>query len=340
MEAATRIAPRRLAALIAFTVAAYAVEVVTVHGLGARMPARGLAAAVLFDLAVVVPLVWWWVALRRVERGARRALTLVVASIAGAMLVVPSEGRALVHGARVLVLPAEIAVLAVGVRAAVRAWRAKGAGDDLAEAVERALVSALGANAVARMAAAEVSTVAYAILGGRRRAVAPAEVNRGPGARVAFSLGSARMPAITWGLVLATIVEGVVVHLVVGHAHPAAAWVMTGLGVYAVLWLVGHDRALAARTLEVTPEHLVLRAGLRLSARVPWSSIEGTGSRTGAAALHVDATRPAEANVVVRFRSPVEVTAALGLRRRVASVAMCVDDPDGLVAAIRDIVGA
>jgi len=341
MEAVARIAPRRLLALVAFTVAAYGVEVAAVHHVGARMPARGLAAAVVFDLAVVVPLVWWWLGLRRIERGARRALALVAASLAGALLVVPSEGRAIVHGARLLVLPAELMVLAVAVRAAVRALRSRRAGEDLAESLERAFVSALGAHALARMLAAEVTTVAYSVVGGRGQGVGPRH----------FALGSARAPALTAGLVLATVVEGIVLHLVVGQTHPVLAWALTSLGAYAVLWLVGHDRALGARTIEVTPEHLVLRAGLRLSARVPWSSIEtaasatpiarttpSTGARGATSARHLDATRPAEGNVVVRFRTPVEVTGAFGLRRRVTSVAVCVDDPVGLITAVRALV--
>jgi hypothetical protein len=152
--------------------------------------------------------------------------------------------------------------------------------------------------------------------------------------------------------VLATVVEGVVVHLIVGQAHPGAAWAMTGVGAYAVLWLVGHDRALAARTIALTREHLVLRAGLRLSARVPWTEVESVGHAAAAreahtddklhegrdAGVHVDATRPAEANVVVRFRAPIEVTGAFGLRRaHVASVALCVDDPERLIRAFRAI---
>jgi hypothetical protein len=147
-----------------------------------------------------------------------------------------------------------------------------------------------------------------------------------------FTLRTARVPALVGGLAMAMLVEGIALHAIVAAAHPRAAWAMTAIHAYALLWIVGHDRAIAGRVVAVEPDALVLRAGLRLTARVPWSLVEG--AHEAGATVDLDVARPADANVSVRFHGPVEVTGFLGRRRKVTGVRLCVDDPEGLRAAI------
>jgi hypothetical protein len=336
VTAIARLQSVRYLVLATLTVAAYAIELAVVHHWGARIPARTLGAAVTFDLAVVVPFAWWLFALRGGPRAGRRLLPVVVASLAGAALVAPSEGRALLVLLRAALVPLELFALVVTVRAIVGAVRLARTGADVAERLEHALTNALGDHAVARLLAAEGSAVFFALLGGRPAA--------GRLAGVDFTLREARAPAFTWGLVLAVVVESGVVHAVLGAAHPAAAWAMTGLGAYAVLWLVGQDRALSARTITVEEDRLVLRVGLRLTAHVPWPLVSGVSAVAWSTApvrggAHADVARPAEANLLVRFREPIVVTHAFGLRRRVSSVGIRVDDPEGLRSAIQLAAG-
>jgi hypothetical protein len=201
---------------------------------------------------------------------------------------------------------------------------------DFAERLDQALTRALGDHALAHILAAEVSAVCFAVLGGRLEAGAP----RG----VAFTLNAARNPGFTWGLVLVTVIESGLLHVLFRAAHPALAWTTTGLGAFAILWLVGQDRALSARAISVVADGLVLRAGLRLSAAIPWPLV---ATATAAAWStepprkgHLDVARPAAPNLVIRLREPVRVTGVLGLRRRVSSVGLSVDDPEGLCRAV------
>jgi len=331
VRAALRLAPARLVALAALTAAVYAIELVVVHRLDGRLPASTLGAVVTFDLALAVPFLWWLFGLRGQAGALRRLLPVVVASLAGAALVAPTGGRTLVWLLRMVLIPVELAAVVVTVRTVVGAVRLARSDADVAERLEDALTKALGDHTLARLLAAEASALFFAVLGGRRRAVGrPGE---------SYTLHEARVPAVTWGLALVVVVESAVVHLLVAPAHPAIAWTLTGTGAYAILWLVGQDRALAARAITLDADHLVLRAGLRLTARIPWrlvSGVEGASWSTPRERSrgHADIARPGDANLVVRFREPVVVTRALGLRRRVSSVALCVDEPEGLRACI------
>lgn len=318
-----RLGQRRLAALALATLCIYAVELAVARVVPPSLPVR---AAMAFDLVVVVPAVWWLFGLRRVPGGARRLLTVVLASVTGAALVVPQIGLLL----RGLAAPIELVVVAAAALAVRRALRADTSAD-VADAWERALVATLGDHAVSRLLAAEASAVYHATLGFRRVGVAR------PG--VSYTLAASRAPAFTYGLVLVTVLESIGMHVWLGTSHPVIAWTLAALGAYAVLWLVGQDRAIASRTIDLEPDALVLRAGLRLSARVPWSAIVGAEiiswtsppePRPG----YLDAARPVEPSLVITFREPVVVTSMFGLRRSITVVGLAVDDPVGLRAAL------
>jgi hypothetical protein len=113
---------------------------------------------------------------------------------------------------------------------------------------------------------------------------------------------------------------------------------LTASGVYAIVWLIAHDRSLTTRPILLDADRLLLHAGLRLKARVDWSVVQGADVVASSPPLrapgYLDVARPAEANLIVRFRAPVLVEAAFGVRRRVTRVGICVDDPEALRNAI------
>jgi hypothetical protein len=112
----------------AITATVYAVSLLVV----ARMPRAArpevLAGAVLVDLAVVVPLVYFLLFLR----GKRWPVGLVpvfLLRLAGASLILPGDYRQLLPRARMLALPAELGLVAyvlwrvAGIRRAGGRWR-------------------------------------------------------------------------------------------------------------------------------------------------------------------------------------------------------------------------
>src|SRR5579871_734683 len=62
-----------------------------------------------------------------------------------------------------------------------------------------------------------------------------------------FTMNASRAPALAWGLVLATLVEGLALHLVLGAEHRTAAGVATAVAALASAWVLARDRAGAAR---------------------------------------------------------------------------------------------
>jgi hypothetical protein len=120
------------------------------------------------------------------------------------------------------------------------------------------------------MLAAEIATLHYALSPGRP---APAAGHRAAGPRGRVLSAGRPLGGHGVGFGLAIVVETVVLHLWLARSYPAAAWGSTALGAYSLLWLAGHHRAVGLRHVVLAGDTLALRAGLRLTARVPLAAV-------------------------------------------------------------------
>ena len=157
----------------------------------------------------------------------------------------------------------------------------------------------------------------------------------------AFGYRSARSGALTAGMALAVAAEALVLHLWLGARHPGWAWTLTALSAATLAYLALEYRAWGSGAVHVTPDALDLRIVGRATLHVPRTTVAGAVIATwralpdGPDAGYLNATGPAEPNVVLTFTAPVPVRIAAGLvTRRVQRLGLHVDDPRGLVAAL------
>jgi hypothetical protein len=157
----------------------------------------------------------------------------------------------------------------------------------------------------------------------------------------AFTYRSARSGALTAGLALAVAVEAVVLHLWLAARHPHLAWALTTLSVLTLGYLALEFRAWGRGAVRVTPERIELRIRGRATAAVPRDAVAAVSAATwrelpdGPDAAYLNATGPAEPNVLLAFVAPLPVRVAGGLvTRRVARLGLRLDDPDGFVRAV------
>lgn len=62
-------------------------------------------------------------------------------------------------------------------------------------------------------------------------------------------------------------------HLLVQLWKPAVAWVLTAIGLYALVWVIADPRALSCRPSRTDADGLDLRVGLRWTMRIPWDDL-------------------------------------------------------------------
>ena len=342
MARSERLITRRTASFTLLALATYATELTLVTSNAfARRPALG-EMAITFDLLVFVPLVWWLIVVRGGQASLRTLVPVIVASIAGARLVLPREHQSMLPWVRWLIAPAEVAVVAwvawqirqiAGRRRAARdsARALAHEGHDLLADLSVVLAPAFGTGMVARTITTEIALLYYAFASWGRRPNVPAGAQP-----IAIELNG----GLLIGIGMALAVETVALHLfITSRWGPVPAWLLTATSLYSLLWLVGDFRARALRPTYVTDEAVVIRNGMRADAviprarvatveRVTWRTLPAKGPD------YLDVTRPAEPNVVLHLREPAEAALLFGRRRRVSRIGLCAEHPDDALRAL------
>lgn len=339
MTHAARVFPFALVAAFAAAVAAVGAWVVA-HPEFASRPEL-LGAAVTLDLVVGLPLVAY---LLLVRRGRVRPVHLLPFALLGvllARLIVPEAGRGLLHRMEWAVLAAELALvvlLVARLRRGVRAYRrirtrVPYANDALIDAV----TDALGSRIAARLVAAEIGVLGFALVGPWRRPVPP------DGADVVASTHHAgSYPVILGTLTVLGLVEIAVVHVALSGWSEPAAWIATALGAYGVVWILGDFQAMRHAPLAVIGDRLEVAIGFRWRASIQLADIVAvkTSAPPDPAPDAPEDARPRSLagpsgpDLWIETSRPAELRGVFGIERRTRCVGLPVDDPAALADAL------
>lgn len=295
-----------------------------------------VAAAITADLTLVVPLLWYLLAVRR---GGLPLVTVVPAFLlvtAAAGVVLPASAHRWLDIVHYLAPPLELAAIvfvAIRVRAARRTFRAAG-GDDALTAMRAAVAEIAGNGRIADLIAGEIAVMYYALLTWRQRP--PLGANH-------FSYHRrSGYGAVLGAFALALVAESIVVHIVVGLWSVVVAWFLTAGSIYGILLIAAEYRASALRSIAIADGVLLLRQGLRWTARIPLADILSIAPAAAADATRADGRLRAfvlgRPQLVLRLDAPHIATGPFGLTRRFDTVALAVDDAPGFTQAIRRIM--
>jgi hypothetical protein len=299
-----------------------AAAVIAVEWAVARAPSlqhvRLVPFAVLVDLVVVLPLVFALAVLRPAGRPLLDASWVFAlgAFVAGALL----ASRPAVHAPLVVVGATSEVLVVRRVRAVARHEGPRS--DDFLLRMQ-ALPDVLS-----RAVGAELAVFFYALLGPRiRRAPRPGEF--------AYTETSG-FGGVLLMLGIVAVSEGVAVHLLLAQYAPRAAWLHLAINAYGLLWLVAAHQAARLRPVLVTADTLLVRASLFWTAAVPRAAIASVTdvveAPLGPGVLKAALGTPPV--LLVTLSAPVEARGLMGLRRSVTRIALHVDDPAGLRAAL------
>lgn len=311
-------------------------SVVIHRGTLASRPAF-LAGGVAVDLFGTVTLAYWWLVVRAGRASPRSIVTVVVLACVAARVLLPASVAERFGVVRIVLALGELGLVAWGIarvrRARAAARLAGEADDDLAERIDAACRTIAPNAVVARVAATEFATLAYAF----------ARRPRGRQQAGSFAVAPAILPAMLWTVVGIAAIEIAPMHLIIMRWSERAAWLVTALGAYSVVWLIGHFRAVPIRRCAVAREAITLRVGLRCDATVDPADVESVVllDWKGAGKLPKSVYqpgRPQPANVLVTFRRPVRIAAMLGMRKSVPAIALRLEDASSFVAAVEAIL--
>ena len=154
-----------------------------------------------------------------------------------------------------------------------------------------------------------------------------------------FTCRTARSAAIVGIFVFLVLVETAVLHTVLIRRLPLMAYLVSLVSLASVAWLVADYVSMGGEAVQIEADVVHLRVGLRVRTRVPRAALAsvtapGWQDLGAAAPRYLNATKPATPNVLLVFEPAQDVVLVGAARRTVQRMALHVDDPGGLIAAL------
>lgn len=153
-----------------------------------------------------------------------------------------------------------------------------------------------------------------------------------PGRPFGTRRGTATGATVTL-LLFATLVEGLLAHVLLARWNEAAAWGWTALEALGTVWLLAYARALSLRPVTVG-RRLYLRSGLHWTGSTPLANVTQAAPfcpATDGDALNI--AIDARPNVTLTFAEPVRLWGLLGSERGARRVSLHLDEPGDFMAA-------
>ncbi len=196
------------------------------------------------------------------------------------------------------------------------------AGEPLEQVLHKGLEAAYGrspALPVLRLALTELFLIYYGIFGSFRRTP-----NVNPDI---FSYHRSQDTGTSLALMLIVAFEAVPVHFLVHQWSSVAAWILTGLSLYTLLWLLGDYQALRLKPIEFTATHLRLYTGLRWQANIALEAVAELVPVDAACNTYVDTSLTKTPRFFLRLKRPTPVFGLFGRRTEATFTGIYVDDP-------------
>jgi hypothetical protein len=280
-----------------------------------------------FDLCITIPALFWFFLVRT---GRSRPLSLIPvflisASIAAA--VIPAGHDGFLRTLAVAQAPLELVVVAALVIRLRRSASETAGETDILVRFRAAAESLFGKSRVGEAAVTELGALYYAATGWRKDEV------QGPGTTTFHRLSG--WGSIVLCIAVLIVAESIAVHLFVQQWSPTAAWIVTALDLWGILWLVGDYQAFRLRPTTVTADCIQLRFGMRWTAGIDAQNIESIRSLDPIEAEKLRKERDYlrlsildEPSMLMTLSEPVEVIGPIGMRKLIKRIGLRPDRPE------------
>ncbi|TYP70128.1 hypothetical protein [Paenibacillus methanolicus] len=300
-----------------------------------------VAFGVLFDAALTVPLLYYFLVVRRRGGGWKTVLPAAAVALLAAWFMLPPQTRDAVWLFEAVLLPLEIAIIAVETRFAWRivcAYREERRREtDGAEAIRAVFRRHIGDGGVKALLRHETIMYYYAFFSWGRNQSKRREEPHPP----AFTYGEGSLAA-TITFVVIVLADTAAMHLLIGLWSDIAAWVTSLLNLWLLILLVADYRASRLQKVTIAGGTLRIRYGLKLQADIPLAVI---ASAQAASEFQIDrrerrasaegATFLQPPNVRIELAGLRQVEGMLGLPSKADKIYLAMDQPRAFVEELK-----
>lgn len=300
----------------------------------ARQPA--LPWAVLFDVLVGLPLLFYWLVMRPYRLSPLLLGTVISACLAVAYWLLPAPQWPPVLRLQLVPIALEactLLALATRARVLVRAYRAAGAHETRTLPRLR-LAAEQGLGVAGVLLVAELDMLRYAVLGWWEGTPVAQ-----PGTATFSSHRESGFGVLLGVACFGLLIESAALHLLVRLWSPAAAGWLLVADAYALLLFIAHGHAVRLQPTVLITNELQVRVGFFWRVAVPRARLVCAEQLQGdfpANAETLNLARPllTAPNVLLTFAAPVAVVGPYGIRRTARRLALYLDQPQEFVAAV------
>ncbi len=147
------------------------------------------------------------------------------------------------------------------------------------------------------------------------------------------------------GLIMVALIETFALHLLLMRWSTIAAWVLTGISLYSVLLIFGHIRALTKRLSVLTDTELILKNGLIADICIPLgeiSKVELCATEVQSKHLKIGtlglSKTSRDHNVALHFKTPQTIEKFYGFTEECHVLVLHIDDKNNFVDRIDQII--
>jgi hypothetical protein len=293
-----------------------------------------LSLAVTLDLVLLVPGVYF---LLVVSLGWRKltVIPVFVLSLVSAHLLLPESGEGYLKYVELALAPIELFALVyvtIKVRQIRKGYREARAPEmEFQEILEGVLEKIIDHPRVAKILATEVSFVHYGLFAWRKRP-------RYTTTDEIFTYDQKSGLGLIVGVFMVLIaIEVPVLHYFIALKFPVLAWIVTALGLYGMVFILADFNACRWRPIRVMGGRLRLMTGLRWRCTIPLSEIERVEANTfdiEDKEWLLNATVIGNQNLIVYLKNMHTASGIYGFNKDFNRVAVTVDEPSKLAAAL------
>lgn len=305
-----------------------------------------VTAGATFDLTLTASLVIWWMLRAEFSWSRRAFVTLFLACVMLAGLVLPAGQETALRAMHLALVPLELVLLIYLARRIARAKRtvairrANAKPLDVRDTILAGVAVAVGTGRFAEILTDEITVLYYALAlhpasrattspttGYSHRTIA-GDDNLTYHRRAAYG-------GVIFALILISLAEIPALHLLIRSWSERIAWIATALSAYGMLWLVADWRASRSLPVRVEDGTLRIRFGLRWRLDVELDNIVALRDPTAAEratkrGVDLRLALPLSRWKVLELRRPVRAKGIYGLRRTVRTLGLGLDEPERL----------
>ncbi len=288
------------------------------------------------DIVVLIPLAYYF-AIRKTSISRLSVVPISVLCLIIAYQVIPKEHQTALSYLEFLLAPLELVIIGLLIIKVSKVSKSVlKSGHSLStfpEVLKEILISKGASSRLANIVTTEVSLFYYTFAGWKKPTLLqPGEFSnyKTSGYKSIFVLIFFLLP-----------VETFVLHFWLASYSEALAWVLTGISIYSLFFILGDRNAIYHRSNSLGENAIFLKTGIRWKVELPYEQIENIELREGDESKEkfLNLSSFGDGNVVLTLKKPIEVIGLYGLKKTTNKFVLSIDQPKEFATLLLTHVG-